>query len=270
MPDEDILILPPPPADQRIAYDEGQLRFGDLRLPADAAGACAVVVLLHGGYWRARYGLDYFGHAAAALAAAGYVSWNVEYRRIGHAGGGWPGTFADVAAATDFLRTLADAYPLDLRRVVALGHSAGGQLALWLAARHRLAADSPLHTPDPLLPHAAVSLAGVLDLRRASALRLSNTAVHELLDGPPEQYDQRYAAVSPADLLPLGVRQILLHGTADDSVPYEISRDYAEAARAAGDPVTLTALPGAGHFALVDPRTAEWRATLDAVHSAVR
>jgi acetyl esterase/lipase len=268
MPAEDILELPPPPANGRIAYGPGAYHFGDLRLPP-GTGPFPVVVLVHGGYWRARYGLEYFGHAAAALTAEGYATWNMEYRRIGHEGGAWPGTFEDVAAATDYLRTLADEYPLNLTRVIALGHSAGGHLALWLAARRRLPADSPLYAPDPLIPYAVVSLAGVLDLCRGSALGLSNGAVHELLGGPPEEYGERYAATSPAELLPIGVRQILVHGTEDDSVPYEISRDYAEAARAAGDDVRLVTLQGVGHFEVVDPRTAESSATFDAVRAAL-
>lgn len=268
MSDEDILDLPPPPADRRIPYGPGVYHFGDLRLPP-GAGPFPVVMLVHGGYWRARYGLEYFGHAAAALTAEGYATWNVEYRRIGHEGGAWPGTFADVAAAIDYLRALAGEYPLDLTRVVALGHSAGGHLAIWLAARRRLPQNSPLATPDPLIPRAAVSLAGLHDLRRGSALGLSNGAVHELLGGPPEEYGERYAATSPADLLPIGVRQILVHGTEDDSVPYEITRDYAEAARAAGDDATLVTLEGSGHFEIVDPRTSEWSATRDAVRAGL-
>jgi len=142
---EDILTLPAPPADARIAYGPDPLQFGDLRLPTAASGGgdgpFPLVVLIHGGYWRNRYDLAYFGHAAAALTATGFATWNIEYRRVGDAGGGWPGTLLDVAAATDYARTLAATQPIDLDRVVALGHSAGGQLAAWLAARRRLAPD---------------------------------------------------------------------------------------------------------------------------------
>lgn len=271
MASEDILTLPAPPAGARIAYGPDPRQFGALRLPGGAAagtGPHPVVVLLHGGYWRARYDLAYFGHAAADLTARGYATWNLEYRRIGNPGGGWPGMFLDAAAGIDFLRTLAASHPLDLDHVVVLGHSAGGHLALWLAARSRVNPESPVYTAGSLLPKAVVSLAGVLDLRQASARHLSNDAVHELLGGPPERYPERYAAASPAELLPIGVPAILLHGTADENVPYAISRDYAAAARTAGDAVELVTLPGVGHFEIVDPRAPEWQSVVQAIEHA--
>ncbi len=267
---EDILTLPAPPADARIAYGRDPQQFGDLRLPATGVGPHPVVVLLHGGYWRARYDLAYFGHAAADLTARGSATWNLEYRRGGKPGGGWSGTFLDGAAGMDHLRALAASHPLDLDRVVVLGHSAGGHLALWLAARPRIALESAIYTPDPLLPKAVVSLAGVLDLRQASARHLSNDAAHELLGGLPERYPERYAAASPAELLPLGVPAILIHGTADDSVPYALSHDYADQARVVGDEVELVTLPGVGHFEVVDPRAPEWQVVVQAVERAAR
>lgn len=270
---EDMLTLPAPPADARIAYGPDPLQFGDLRLPTAAgggdSGAFPLVVLIHGGYWRNRYDLAYFGHAAAALTAAGLATWNIEYRRVGDAGGGWPGTLLDVAAATDYARTLAATHPIDLERVVAVGHSAGGQLGVWLAARHRLALESGVATADPLPLRAVIALAGVLDLRRAWELHLSDDAVRGFLGGTPDHHPNRYAAASPAALLPSGARQTLIHGTKDDSVPYAISRAYADAARAAGDPVELITLPGASHFEIVDPRTDEWQAVARAVYAAV-
>lgn len=267
MASEDILMLPAPPAGARIAYGADPLQFGELRLP-DEAGSHPVVMLLHGGYWRARYDLAYFGHAAADLTSHGYATWNLEYRRVGNPGGGWPGMFLDVAAGMDHLRMLAAQYPLDLRHVVVLGHSAGGQLALWLAARPRIGPESPVYTADPLLPKAVISLAGVLDLRQASARHLSNDAAHELLGGPPEQYPDRYAATSPAELLPIGVPAILIHGASDENVPYALSHDYAEHARAAGDAVELVTLPGVGHFEIVDPRAPEWQTVVEAIGRA--
>ena len=268
MANEDILTLPTPPADARLAYGPDPQQFGELRLTAHGVGPHPVVVLLHGGYWRARYDLAYFGHAAADLTSRGYTTWNLEYRRVGNPRGGWPATFLDVAAGVDHLRTLAEAHPLDLDRVVLLGHSAGGQLALWLAARGRINAESAIYTANPLLPKAVVSLAGVLDLRQASARHLSNDAAHELLGGPPEQYPERYAAASPAELLPIGVPAILIHGTADSNVPYALSQDYAAAARDAGDDVDLVTLPGTGHFEIVDPRAPEWQSVVRAIERA--
>ncbi len=263
---EDILDLPPPPADARLAYGAHPLQFGDLRLP-EGSGPHPLAIVIHGGYWRARYDLAHIGHLCAALTASGVATWSLEYRRLGNRGGGWPNTFLDVAAGADHARSLADRYLLDLTRVVAVGHSAGGHLAAWLGGRHHVRPESPIHTADPLPLRGAVPLAGVLDLRRAWELRLSGGVAKDLLSGNPELRPERYAAASPAELLPLGVPQILLHGTEDDSVPYDMSRGYAAAARAAGDDAVLITLPGAGHFEPIDPRSSEWPRVRDAVLS---
>jgi acetyl esterase/lipase len=265
----DILDLPPPPADARLPYGPDPLQFGDLRLPS-GPGPHPVVVVIHGGFWRARYDLEHAGHLCAALTARGLATWSLEYRRIGNSGGGWPGTFQDVALGLDYLRELAPAYDLDLERVVALGHSAGGHLALWLAGRHRVPADDSLRRASgtasrvPTRLRGAVSLAGVADLRRAWELRLSDNVVETFVGGSPERVPERYAGASPIELLPLGVPQALIHGTADESVPYEISQVYHEAAVARGDEATLVTLPGAGHFEVIDPRSEEWPLVVDA------
>jgi acetyl esterase/lipase len=263
---DDILSLPPPPADARLYYGQGKLHFGELRLPS-GPGPHPVVIGIHGGFWRARYDLCHFGHVCAALTAAGIATWNIEYRRLGNFGGGWPNTLLDVAHATDHLRILANDYPLDLARVATLGHSAGGHLALWVAAHRHLPADNLLHTANPLPLRAAVSLAGVVDLRQAWQLRLSNGVVKQLIGGTPEKYPDRYAAASPIELLPLGIRQVLIHGDQDDTVPIEISRRYRDAAHREGDDVTLIELPGAGHFELIDPRAREWATVLQAMQA---
>jgi acetyl esterase/lipase len=266
MPSEDILDLPAPPADHRIPYGDDPLQFGDLRLPA-GEGPHPLAIWIHGGFWRARYDLTHAGHACAALAAAGIASWNIEYRRIGNPGGGWPGTFLDVAAAADHIRRLAERYPLDLSRAIVSGHSAGGHLTLWLAGRPRIAPDSPISGPTPLPLRGAVSLAGVTDLRRAWEMRLGGGIVRDLLAGTPDEVPDRYAAASPAEFLPLGIPQFLIHGTEDDSVPYTLSADYCREATARGDQAELITLPSAGHFEPIDPRSAWWPETLRAVQS---
>lgn len=268
----DRLAREAPQPTERLAYGPAPQQFGDLRLPASGKPAppWPVVIVIHGGYWRARYDLAYCGAVCGALARAGLATWNIEYRRLGDPTGGWPATFADVAAAADALRGLAARYPLDLRRVVALGHSAGGQLALWLAARSRLPVGSQFWQADPLPMHGVVALAGVSDLRRAWELRLSDNVTETLLGGTPTQVPERYASASPYDLLPLGVPQALIHGTADTNVPFEISQRYAERAQALGDGARLIPLAGIGHFEPVDPATPSWQVVADALLAMAR
>ncbi len=258
-----ILTQPAPSADMRMAYGDGEHHFGELRLPGGGAPH-PIVIVIHGGYWRAQYGFDYMGHVCESLREAGLATWNIEYRRIGHDGGGYPGTLLDVARAADHVRALSPHYDLDLTRVVTLGHSAGGHLACWLAGRHRIMQSDPLHDKDPLPITGVVSLAGVLDLRRGWQMRLSNNVIESLLGGAPADVPTRYDAASPYELLPLGVPQVLIQGTADANVPFEISQRYYDAARAKGDRAELIALDGAGHFEVVDPQTREWQVILDA------
>jgi acetyl esterase/lipase len=253
----DILDASAPPADVRLHYGADPFQFGDLRLPA-GRGPHPVAIVLHGGFWRAKYGLEYMGHLCAAFSRTGIATWNLEYRRLGNPGGGWPQTFLDAALGADHLRALAGKYPLDLKKVTAVGHSAGGHLALWLAARRKIPPDDALISPDPIVLVGAAPVAGVVDLRRAWDLRLSDGVVAELMGGPPEKFPERYRAASPIEMVPLGVRVRLLHGTEDSTVPIEISNTYQKAASRAGDDARLVVLPGADHFAPVDPRSEHW------------
>lgn len=246
---EQLDALPLPPAVARTPYGRAAPQFGELRLP-DGAGPHPVVVLLHGGCWRHRFDLVYITRLAAWLTARGWATWTVEYRRLGDAGGGWPGTLQDAGAALDALRPLASTAPLDLQRVVTAGHSAGGHLALWLASRARLDSHSPLHVPDPLPVAGVLGLAAITDLDqyRIGPTESCHAAVDLLLGGSPAEVPQRYADASPLRRLPLGVPQAFLQGDLDDTVSVASVRHYVQAAQAAGDTTRLWELPGAGHF----------------------
>jgi acetyl esterase/lipase len=202
---------------------------------------------LHGGFWRAPYLRNNTSAVAAALTRAGWASANVEYRRLGP--GGYAATLADVAAARRCLDRV-DA-PLDLSRTMAIGHSAGGHLALWLAATGGVGR--------------LVALAGVCDLEHAARAGLGRDAVQEFLGGTSRDVPDAYEAADPARRLPLGVAQLLAHGTADDQVPFDHAERYAERARAAGDDCVLLALDDVDHFDVIDPRTAAWEAIGEAV-----
>lgn len=217
--------------------------LGELTMPEGAgAGPFPVVVFIHGGFWRAAFDLTHARPLCGALAKEGFAVWSLEYRRLGQPGGGWPGTLDDVREAALHLRVLAREHPLDLARVVAAGHSAGGQLALWLAAQEAIAL------------RGVVSLAGVADLRRGWELGLSRGVVGEFLGGSPAEVPERYAAASPIELLPMRVPQRVVHGTADTVVPFEIGERFA---RASGN-AELVRLEGAGHSELIDPGAREW------------
>ena len=264
----DILSRPALRADFRLNYGPEQYQFGDLYLPV-GPGPHPVVIGIHGGFWRAAYALDYYGHLCRALAETGIAAWNIEYRRIGNRGGGWPGTFLDVAQAADYLREIAATYNLDLLRLVSLGHSSGGHLAFWLGARPKITSGDPLFSASPIPLKGLVSLAGVVDLRRAYELQLGGGVTKELLGGSPSEVPKRYHSGSPFELLPLGVTQVLIHGTDDMNVPYEIATRYHAAAQSRGDPVSLVSLHRAGHFECVDPNTREWSAVQAAVAQAI-
>jgi acetyl esterase/lipase len=240
----DILIEPPPEeADVRVAYGTEPLQFGDLRL-AEGPGPQPLVVVIHGGYWQAIYNLIHAGHLCVDLARHGIATWNVEYRRLGDVGGGWPATGEDVLQALAHVRVLARDYPLDLDRIVAIGHSAGGQLAVW----------SSLHTDLRL--RGVVSIAGVLDLRMLAQLGHDHGTIERLLGGAPHERPDAWREASPREQLPWPVPTVILCGTAD--VHWEPNQAVTEAALAAGSDVQLLALPGASHFEPIDPKAPEW------------
>jgi acetyl esterase/lipase len=265
----EVLERPAPPPDRTIRYGEDSEHLIDLRLPPGVTGARPLVVVVHGGFWRAAYDRRHTGPQASALAAAGYVVAVPEYRRVGQDGGGWPGTFDDTARWSDALVDLVTAEvgrdAVDLGRVALVGHSAGGHLALWAASRHRLPRSSPWFRPAPLPIRGVVSLAGVCDLGLAAELRLGDGATQALMGGDPSTRPERYALADPATLLPADTASILVHGTEDPNVPVELSRRYAATAHAAGERAQLVELPGTGHFEVIDPLSAAWPAVTEAI-----
>ena len=236
----DVLNDPPPPAaDARDAYGPEPLQFADWRVPDGNGNDAPVVILLHGGAWKSTFNLIHLGHMAIALTAEGYRTCNVEFRRVGDPGGGWRGTFDDVLAAVDYVLARAD---VDREQVVLAGHSAGGHLAL-LAASERG------------LPVIAMAAGSDLEAWQSEAARV-------FLGDP------RFAPeASPRKRIPLGVRQIFIHGSEDDQVPVWLSSAFVEAAKAAGDDAEFVRLEGAGHFDMVDPQSKHWPRLVSSVAS---
>lgn len=251
---EDILSQPQPPPDERIAYGVDPNQFLEMRLPR-AKGPHSALLNIHGGYWRAKYDLAHAGHLCQALRAAGIATLNLEYRRVGHNGGGWPGTFEDVRSAYRFVQQEHSRFHLDLNRLVVMGHSAGGQLALCLAAHETSV-------------RRAISLAGVVDLKKAAALHLSNDAVAEFLGGQPDAVQDHYREADPMELSIPQAREWLLHGREDDTVPPEFSRDYVMQKKAS-ESVQLLEIPHAGHFDLINPAAEAFQQVTSTVLTAL-
>jgi acetyl esterase/lipase len=247
---DDILMLKAPPADKRLAYGSDPNQFLDLRFPrnADKSRAFPLVINIHGGFWRAKYSLDHGGHLCAVLAGRGISTANLEYRRIGNEGGAWPGTFEDIRSAYQFLTQHAPEEHFDPRRILVMGHSAGGQLGLCLTA----------HEPGITR---VVSLAGIVDLEHAYQLHLSNDAVAEFLRGTPAEVPDHYREANPMQLSIPRAHQSLIHGSADEDVPVTFSRDYVSTKQKLGpqEDVHLLEISGAGHMDLIDPRSAAWK-----------
>lgn len=241
--------LPLPPATKPIAYDSGPQQFGELRVPK-GAGPFPVIVLIHGGCWQTEFNYEYITRLAAWFTDGGFATWTIEYRRLGDDGGGWPGTFLDVAHATDFVRELAKTQPLDVQRVFAAGHSAGGQLALWLASRGKLPLDSALYVKDPLAIRGVLGFAAITDLAqyRIGPSDSCHASVDPLLGGGPDKVPERYAQTSPSQRLPLGVPQIFVQGERDPIVDPGGVKVYVDAATKAGDRAVFLPIANVGHF----------------------
>ncbi len=270
----DILSRPSRSPDVVLAYGEGGDRVAEVRLPgtghdvpAGRRGLLPLVIFLHGGFWRAAYDRAHTGPLAAALADSGFVVCTPEYRKVGQAGGGWPGTFEDVAAAAEVLPGLIAAATSGLTDgspVILAGHSAGGHLALWAAAQQGPRAGPGAGTAARHERLAVVSLAGVCDLAKCYRQGLGNGAAGDLMGGGPELFPDRYAAADPMSLAPIGVPITLVHGSGDDRVPCQQSQDFAAKAQVSGDGVTFTRIDGCGHFEVIDPLSGAWPTVLAA------
>ena len=228
--------IAPADADARLPYGPHASQFVDFRRPA-AAGLQPLVIMIHGGFWRQRRALTYAGHLCIALGLEGFATANIEYRRTGEEGGGWPGTYHDVKSAITFALDRAREFGGDRARTILLGHSAGGHLALLASAQF-----------TGLL--GAVSLGGVVNLRRAWELRLGDDVVTEFMGGQPVKIPEAYLDADPVNQ-PTAVRRVLIHGELDDIVPVELSRDFPQPRRYVG-------IPDADHFTLIDPESTAW------------
>ncbi len=254
---QDLLAFAPTNPDFTFFYGKSPFQFGQLRLPK-GEGPHPVVIVIHGGCWMAEYDLNHISPLASAITKLGYATWSLEYRRIGNPGAGWPGTFLDIAEGVDFLQELSFEHRLDLDRVIVLGHSAGGNLALWTAARTKLPPDSPVYKPFPLSLLGVISLAGIGDLSRLDFQKGCGDSALKLMGGSPEEFPLRFAQASPIELLPFSVPQILIQGVRDPIVSFQGAEVYQAAACSKGDRCSLVLLEDAGHFELVFPGSSAW------------
>jgi acetyl esterase/lipase len=269
MTPQDLAKLPAKPADARIRYGDDANQFVELRVPS-GDGPHPVVVLVHGGCFKTYGSVADLAAMGDALKARGVATVNVEYRRLDQRGGGWPTTYTDVGTAVDFLRTLAVPYRLDLNRVVLVGHSAGGHLAMWAAARGRVPRGSELFMDDPLKVRGVVDLAGPLDLSSNIddyEMLCRDGVITRLMQGRPATSPEHYAQASPGRLLPLGIPQVVVIGAHEEFVPRRFAEAYIDAARRAGDRVKLVIVPGVGHFEIASPLSSPWSQVEGAIRS---
>lgn len=260
--DNDTLPVKPPTA--VIKYGMDSLQFGELRLP-EGRGPFPVAIVIHGGCWVARFAsVRNSAPLADALRDAGIATWNIEYRRSDHPGGGWPGTFTDAAEAAEHLRVIARDHPIDLTRVITIGHSAGGHLAVWLAGAAKVPSMSPIHRKEPITLRGAIALAGIVDLAdfRTYSANSCGSVIDPLMGGTPEQHPDRYRAASPIALFPLPIPQVQIVGSLDRVMPERARNAHLAAADSTKSPMELVVLEGMGHHEPMSPRTPAFREIL--------
>jgi len=266
----DVYKLPCRPADHRISYGPDSLQFGELRLPS-GAGPFPIAIIIHGGCWRASVAdLRHTGPLSDALRNEGIATWNLEYSLLDNPRGGWPGTFKDVALGVDHLREIADEYNLDLTRVVAVGHSAGGHLALWIGGRHKISPESPVYCESPLIVHGVVALAAAVDLENlveSSNQVCGDSTMIKLVGGLPEEVPENYDNVSPLRLLPIGVPQRLIIGEYDFPELLEHFKLYTDAALALNEDIKLDTVPHVWHHEPAVPGSGAWLTVRTAIKS---
>ena len=266
--------------DHKIAYGKDALQYGELWLPLTASkSSLPVVVLIHGGCWRADLpGPELVAFLAHELRKRGVAVWSLTYRRVGHSGGGYPGTFNDVANGVAHLRVLSEKYNLDLTRAVATGHSAGGHLALWVAAQNRIPDGSVLKRDQAVNFNAVIGIAAIADLAhfaRAGAHACGDKTIDQLVESAtratsPATKNAPFIDTSPSEMLPLGVKQILIHGVFDGIVPPAIGFRYQTRAKEMGESVELITLDNAGHFELIAPWTPAGKAVVAKILDALK
>lgn len=253
----------------RIQYGLDSLQFGDLRLP-DGEGPFPVIVIIHGGCWLNQYDYTLMNAMAEDLTQRGYVTWNLEYRRIGDPGGGWPGTFLDIADGFRFIDQLSKDYPLDLNRVLVTGHSAGGHLALWLGAYNSLPESSELAGERIPGIQGIVSLAGITDLEAYRSPSGCGASVDQLMGGLPASFNERYREASPIHLLPNYVPTFLINGEEDSIVPVSHVKPYFDEAVVKEGAVELVLVPEAGHFEVIRPGSIAWTSIINAFEALIK